>query len=366
MKHLSLGTSVILSLFLLSTIALPLFAQEKTKTIFRDAKEFTLIGKGQNSSPYYHRIDTSMYSELPKGVKRLLTNSSGLAVLFKTNSRKIEAKWTLSSYNVGDNMTPIVRSGLDLYIKKDGKWIYAGVGRPKAKNSSYTIVENMSDSEKECMLYLPLYNSIEDLEIGVDDNTSTHITSIPSPFAKKVVIYGSSITQGASASRAGMSYTSRIGRALNWEIINLGISGGGKMEKDAAHFTAAIDGDMYVLDCAANPSPQEITERTNYMVKHIRSLHPNKPIVMIQSVVRESGNFDPTKEKMVGEQNSNFETEYKRLIKEEVKDLYLIYGKDLLGHDHEGTTDGSHPNDLGFTRMIDIIQPQLAKIMKKY
>jgi hypothetical protein len=31
----------------------------------------------------------------------------------------------------------------------------------------------------------------------------------------------------------------------------------------------------------------------------------------------------------------------------------------LLGSDFEGTTDGSHPNDLGFLRQADVMEPIL-------
>ena len=35
-------------------------------------------------------------------------------------------------------------------------------------------------------------------------------------------------------------------------------------------------------------------------------------------------------------------------------------GENLLGDDGEGTTDGSHPNDLGFARQAEIF----AKVLK--
>lgn len=333
-------------------------------TKYYDAKEFTLIGKGNKSgNNYYHRVDTANYTNLPKPTKKLLTNASGLIIAFKTNSTQIDCKWKLSSYKVSNNMTAIAHSGLDLYIKENGEWLYAGVGRPSGVDSHYTVVKNMTNEEKECLLYLPLYNTLEKLEIGIDNDAT--ISSIENPFKKKIVFYGSSITQGASASRAGLSYPARIGRNINAEIINLGLSGRGLMEKEAAQMTADIPADLYVLDCAPNPSPEIITERTNYLVKHIRSRHPKTPIIMIQSVVREIGNFDQSARSRVKNQNINFKAEYQKLINEGVTDLYLVEGEHLLGHDHEGTTDGTHPNDIGFSRMIEVIQPAIVKVLNK-
>ncbi len=67
-------------------------------------------------------------------------------------------------------MTPIMQKGLDLYIKKKGEWQYAGVGIPQGIHSTSTLAENMDTSEKDCILYLPLYDEITHLEIGVSSD----------------------------------------------------------------------------------------------------------------------------------------------------------------------------------------------------
>ena len=46
-----------------------------------------------------------------------------------------------------------------------------------------------------------------------------------------------------------------------------------------------------------------------------------------------------------------------------VKNLHYLEGADLLGQDGEGTTDGSHPNDLGFVRQADAFEPALRKAL---
>ena len=65
-------------------------------------------------------------------------------------------------------MTPIVNKGLDLYIKRNGKWQAAAVGRPSKTCSETVMIRNMDDSEKECLLYLPLYDELKSLEIGIE------------------------------------------------------------------------------------------------------------------------------------------------------------------------------------------------------
>lgn len=340
----------------------------QTNIVYTDAKELTLIGQPFPVNPnYYHRVDTLKYNSMPKPVKNLFTNAAGLAVVFKTNSDVIHAKWTTSNSKPANNQTPIANKGLDLYIKKDGKWQFAGVGRPTHNQNThhYKIVENMEEGEKECLLYLPIYDEIFELSIGV--NQTSYLKTAPNPFQKRIVIYGSSILQGASASRSGMTYPARMSRSNGLEFFNLGLSGNGKMEKEVADMLADIQCvDAFILDCIPNSVASVVHERMNYLVHTIRKAHPNTPIIVIQSVVREAGYFNQVIGERVKNQNIAAKEEFDRLIQEDVRDLYFIVEDNFLGDDHEGTTDGVHPNDLGFDRMLQKIQPQIEKILRDY
>lgn len=336
---------------------------EKPSLFYTNGFKLNVIGQAFPLANSYHRIDTAAYPGFLPAIKGLLTHSAGLAISFKTNSSRITARWCVTGSKAGNNMTPIVNKGLDLYIKRGGVWQFAGVGRPDGICNDYTLVQNMDSSEKECLLYLPLYDKVESLSVGIDSGYT--ITAGDHPFTKKrVVIYGSSITQGASASRPGLAYPARLSRATGIHFINLGLSGNGKMEKEVADMLATIHADAFVLDCFANPTPDQITRRTAYIVRTIRAAHPGVPIILIQTGPRDSGNFDTVIEQVVRLKNENILTEFEKLSKEGVKDLYLIRGEDLLGDDHEGTTDGVHPNDLGFDRMFQVIKPAMLKILQ--
>lgn len=354
-------------LILLTIIGLPVFLQaqqgSKPSLVFADGHALTLIGQAFPLKNSYHRIDTSLCRNFNPAIKSLLTHSAGLVISFKTNSARIAARWCVTDAKPGNGLTPIMNKGLDLYIKRNGVWQFAGVGRPDAVCNEYVMVENMSNAEKECLLYLPLYDELKSISVGVD--SGCYITAVPDSFSKKrVAVYGSSITQGASASRPGMTYLARLSRDMGLNFINLGLSGNGKMEKEVADMVATIGADAFVLDCFANPSPEQITERTAYMVKSIRAAHPDVPIILIETGFRESGNFNTSIANTVRKKNENIRTEFEKLKTEGVKNLYLIRGDDLLGTDHEGTTDGIHPNDLGFDRMLQVIKPEMIRILQ--
>ena len=77
-----------------------------------------------------------------------------------------------------------------------------------------------------------------------------------SPLTKStgtIVVYGTSITQGGCASRAGMAYSNILSRRLNMEFVNLGFSGNGKGETALANLINQIENKkMIVLDYEAN------------------------------------------------------------------------------------------------------------------
>ena len=161
-------------------------------------------------------------------------------------------------------MTAIVCKGLDLYIMKDGEWVFAGVGAPSMKKAPYskhedTIVSDMAEGSKQCLLYLPLFDEVGSLEIGVE--TGAAITPMENPFRHNIIVHGSSITHGASASRPGMSYPARFGRDNGMNICNLGFSGMCKLQIEYAYYLADIkDVDAFVFDTFSNPSAEVIVE----------------------------------------------------------------------------------------------------------
>ncbi len=350
-------------LFVLLLSSLQLFAQQ-IKYITN--KEFTVQGKAFNNAPFYQRIDTDKYSNLPVQVKKSFTNPAGLFVSFKSNTSQIKLDWTTRSTYLGANITGIMARGLDLYIKENGKWIFAGAALPNQQEvkSEYDIVKDLSKTEKEFLLYLPLWNEITDLKIGIDQNAK--FTNQPISSKKKIVVYGSSIVQGASASRPGMNYPSILARKTGYEWINLGLSGNAKIEIELAEMIKDIQGvDLFILDCVPNSSADEINTRTIPFVILLTKHHPNTPILMVESLIRPMSKFNQTAHQDMLNQNKAYRTQYDRLIKDGTKNLYLLKGDHLIGTDNEGSTDGIHPNDLGFSRLSEAIEKKVLEILNK-
>lgn len=340
------------------------------QTHYYNAADLNVIGKAIPTSKDFTRIDTSAYRFNDKVIDEFACHSTGLAVLFATDSPFIKARWQTSPANASENMTAIAQKGLDLYIRQDGEWVFAGVGRPQMdKDPEYachegTIVKSMAPGRKECLLYLPLYDRLDSLFIGVEDGS--YMEPLENPFKYRIVVKGSSVTHGLAASRPGMSYAARFGRDNGFYCFNLGFSGKSKLQEEYARYLADIeDVDAFIFDAFSNPSAEIINENFEHFVDIIREAHPDVPLIFMQTERRESRNFDTWREDFEAQKQAAAEKAVRERMKTD-KHIYFIPSDDFLGDEHIATSDGSHPTDLGFTYMLESISPKILKILRKY
>jgi hypothetical protein len=199
------------------------------------------------------------------------------------------------------------------------------------------------------------------LTIGVDD--WAEIKGIPSPFRHKVVVHGSSITHGASASRPAMNYPALLSRNLGIDFVNFGFSGQCKMQPQFLAFLKTCEANAFVFDAFSNPSEKQIKERLEGFVKGMVEAHPGKPLIFIQSPIDQDSRFN-TKKYAARMSLTKTAAEMMKELSKQYKDVYFLAVPDVLGTD--STIDNSHPTDLGFDRFIKAYQPKIAKILKKY
>lgn len=343
---------------------MPSFAAKKNY-VYTDASKLTMVNRAQPDCPFLARLDTTKYRDLNKYMNNYYNYPTGMALVFETNSPDIAARWTTHDAFTRSNTMGIASRGLDLYILQDGKWVTAGTGSPRAygKKHSGNIVTDMDRSMKTCLLYLPIFDRLESLSIGID--SASVIRPVANPWKKKVVFMGSSITHGAGVSRPGTTYPARIARALGVEAPNLGISGQCKMEPVLAQIIADTDADAFVFDCFSNPNAQQIRERLMPFVEIIRKAHPTTPLIFLQTERRETRNFDLGKRAFEEERTATSASEMEKVMKK-FNDVYFINPGMPLGDDHEGCVDGVHPTDLGTYRIAEGITPQLRAILAIY
>ena len=308
---------------------------------------------------WFDRFPAIADGKVTPAVWNLSRDSAGMMVRFKTDSAIIWADYTLFRERLnGVNMTPIGASGLDLYARDDaGLWRWVGVARPDKKEVRVELINSLAPGLREYAIYLPLYNGVEKLSIGVDP--AAQFAPLAPRTDKPIVFYGTSITHGASASRPGMVHTAILGRRFDRSVINLGFSGNGRMDAAVGDLLNKIDAAIYVIDCLPNMDAAAVREKCLPLVNQLRAAHPTTPIVLVEDRRFPNSWIQPNKNKFHNDNHAALRECFEKLKAAGITGLFYIPGDDLLGSDFEGTTDGSHPNDLGFLRQADVMEPIL-------
>jgi lysophospholipase L1-like esterase len=299
-------------------------------------------------------------------VWNLSHDSAGLCARFITDATAISARWTLRKESLAmPHMPASGVSGVDLYVKKDGKWHWLGSGRPdKFPVNQKSLAAGLTPDRREYLLYFPLYNGIEALEIGVSQGASFEPAPPRPAGVKPIVFYGTSILQGGCASRPGMAYPAILARRLDWPHINLGFSGNAWSEPEMSRLLAELDPAVYVLDPLPNMTAKMVAERMEPFIQILRQAHPKTPIVLVECVPYPDGELVGLRRERSTNGNAQLREVYERLRKAGDKKLFYVPATNLLGQDGEGTVDGTHPTDLGFMRMADAIEPTLRRALK--
>lgn len=337
------------------------------KWLWYDAGGLDVEGKGwTDTEAFYHRLPAKARTMVRPAVWSLSTNTAGMCVRFVTDADEIAARWTVTKTSLAMPHMPATGvSGLDLYVGHKGRWAWIGNGRPDKQTNQATLAKGIPNGLHEYLLYLPLYNGVESLEIGLP--VGAKLAKAPPRAgrrAKPIVYYGTSIAQGGCAARPGMVHTSILGRRLDWHVVNLGFSGNGRLDPELGQLMAELDAAMYVLDCLPNLSADLVTERTEPFVLALRKARPHTPIVLVENIAYQAGTFLPERRNAYQSKNRALRQAYTGLLAKGVKNLHLIPGEPLLGNDGEATVDGTHCTDLGFQRMADAMEPTLRRILE--
>ena len=210
---------------------------------------------------------------------------------------------------------------------------------------------------------LPYLTFDQPVEIGIP--MESKLKKASSRTGKPIVFYGTSITQGGCASRPGMCTTALIGRRLDREIINLGLSGSGRMEPALAKLLAELDPLIYFIDCLPNLQAEEVATRVEPFVQILRKARPDIPIVLVEGVTYNDAFLRETRHLRNSQSRIALRHEYENLLNSGVRHLFYQVAEGQLGVDGEGTVDGTHPTDLGFMRQADAYQPLLESILRE-
>jgi lysophospholipase L1-like esterase len=341
--------------------------EESGYVLFYDVRALGLEGQAWSDvAAPFDRLPAKAQGVVRDAVWGLSRHSAGLCVRFETDADAVHARWTLTSANLAMPHMPATGvSGLDLYVKADdGRWRWLANGRPGAQANTAALVQGLPPGRREYVLYLPLYNGVSSVEIGLPKGASVFKPEPrPAGREKPVVFYGTSITQGGCASRPGMCHTAILGRRLDRPVVNLGFSGNGTMDPEMGALLGEVDAAAFVIDCLPNMNAEAVAARAGELVRTIRKTRPATPILLVEDRTHADAFLRPPTAQGTAAKRAALRKAFDALVAAGDKNLAYLPGDGLLGADGEDTVDGSHPTDLGFIRHADAFEPVLRKLI---
>ena len=273
-------------------------------------------------------------------------------------------------FTILSHLSVLTAHGFDLYVKKsNGDTYVAAFMSPTDSNLKllkmvngyetplecvcedgyYEVQANLAGDGKVCeyTINMPVFSVIGEVYVGLEKGAILEKHS-DYRVKKPVVFYGSSITHGACASRPGLIYPSIISRKLDCDITNLGFSGSAKGQKEMAEHIAGLEMSAFVMDYDHNaPNAEHLLDTHYNFYKIIRDAKPTTPIII---VTKPDGKFDCPSISL--RRDAIYKT-YAKAISDGDRNVYFIDGMSLFDPEirNDCTTDGCHPNDLGFMGM---------------
>ena len=315
----------------------------------------------------FRRLPLAGRDVLPVNVDRLADCPAGAKVRFRSDASKIHIRVRRAAFDAVDSMNYLVRAGFDLYVGDPGKEQFYRTSRSKVADTCFTAL--MFDARPEVpggkvenkmrsfTLYFPLYHPVESLEIGLPPGCKA---APPLPLAedeRPIVVYGTSITQGACASRTGLAWTNMVSRKIGRHVYNFGFSDGGKCELPVAGVLASIENPLlYIIDCEANLG-DAYTEKLEEFLPVLIKKHPQVPILVMSRYRMTYWKLHPLN---VEKQKALIEKLSARGAK-----VHFLDCSDILGLDYAETlVDGLHANDMAFKLITEAVYNKIKTVIK--
>ena len=309
--------------------------------------------------------------QLFREAESLVWHSAGGEVRFRTSSDRVVLRAEL--YYVSD-MNHMTRNGSAGFIfftdsGTKGEKFQRVIGLPpgQAKQGAgpdgkarlkFTLNLNNGGNLRDITIYMPLYSGVRKMEIGIEEGAKLEPPK-PRKIKDPICFYGSSITQGCSASHPANVYTTLLCRAVDAPQINLGFSSSARGEQCVAKAIAGLKLSAFVMDYDHNAqSPQHLEETHEAFFKTIRAAQPDLPIIIV------SGPRDGSVENYRLRRDIIKRT-YENAVKAGDKNVYFVDGLSFFDKIPRKfcTVDNTHPSDLGFHLMYRKILPVLQKAL---
>ena len=309
------------------------------------------------------RLPRKYADRLSAADRALGADSCGVALRFRTDSRRIGVRWSLAnadSFAQDLYMTQMAMGGIDIYEETPdgyrlclGPQLHGGPVRNAGGETSELIVPWRPGAV--AVIYLPVRGVVKSLSVGLDSGAKWEAAPHARKGFKPVVVYGTSLVHGGCVSRPGLVFTTQASRQLDLPVVNLGLSGSGKMEMAMCEILAEAEASVYVLECLGNLEYDELQSRFEPFIRRLRELKPEVPILICENINVDHGKWRAFSRAV-----------YERLKREDAaawRDLHYLAREEQLPDDDDLTLDRCHPNDAGARFVARAYARAIGKIL---
>ncbi len=190
-------------------------------------------------------------------------------------------------------------------------------------------------------------------------------TEVP---AKRWLAYGSSITNGGSASAHPLAYIYQAAHRLGVDVYNQGLSGSCHCEPEVAdYFASRQDWDLITLELGVNMrqgfTPEEFEKRASHLVHTVAQAHPERPIALLS--IYPNADLPPAcdADAPLACKQLAFNEALRRIAATAGNNVHLIDGSSILQTFHGLSTDLIHPGDYGHIEMGQRLAESLKALL---
>lgn len=310
---------------------------------------------------YFKRLPDSVAKSISDGVDKCRMESAGGRIRFSTNSKYIVLKAEFDLVGSNSRTPQLGIAGFDLYLDTENESRYYRPFIPPydVKDGFETYIDFPTIETRNITINFPYHTCVRNVYIGIEKSADIE-KGMRYKNDKPVIFYGSSITHGSCASRPGMIYENILSRRLNMNYINLGFGGSARGEIAIAEYMADLPMSVFVSDYDYNAGSVSYLEDTHKrLYEIIRKRNPDVPYIMLSKpdfAYRES---DAIARRRVIQNTFNY------AVNNEDKNVYFIDGESIFrGRNWDDCfVDTIHPNDFGFIKYADALEPILSKVL---
>jgi lysophospholipase L1-like esterase len=196
---------------------------------------------------------------------------------------------------------------------------------------------------------------------GIDGNVRP---PKPEELPPVMLSYGTSISQGAYASRPDLGWNALTARAVGHDFINLGSSGTAYCEPAMADYLAGLEWDLCVLELSVNMGGfpiEQFKERVGGLIDKLATSHPEATIVCISLFPFGTGDLWGGNKAATQERRDALA----EIVKASGhKNVHFVSGPDLLSFTGL-SPDMLHPTDHGMIEIASKLAPRIRALTEE-